>query len=192
MESQIDLCSTDIVSNQPENDVRVAVYDLSAQLRAKLSHILFPFNISGIWHTEVHVFGQIYYYSDGIVQRDVSEMGFQDFVQFEEIGITTLTPHILNEWVMSQSDNYTSSKYHVLDHNCCDFANELCEFLTGVSIPLYLRTQSNDFLSTFAGRKLHPYINTIFANGHVGSGVVDQYRNKYFGRGILSSFRGSS
>lgn len=51
------------------------------------------------------------------------------------IGETNITQDVFEQFLAEISPNYTPEKYKLLEHNCNNFTNEACEFLTGKSIP---------------------------------------------------------
>jgi hypothetical protein len=53
---------------------------------------------------------------------------------------------------------YTAEKYHVIDHNCNNFTDDACEFLTGKPIPKRVLNQAKDLLETPAGQMFKPYL----------------------------------
>ncbi|KAF7296448.1 hypothetical protein HMN09_01051200 [Mycena chlorophos] len=52
--------------------------------------------------------------------------------------------------------HYTADKYHLLDLNCNSFTNDCAGFLTGGSIPAFVRDLPTDFLDTISGAALRP------------------------------------
>ncbi|OWA54251.1 putative Desumoylating isopeptidase 1 [Hypsibius exemplaris] len=54
-----------------------------------------------------------------------------------DLGTTCLPREIFLDWMNGMSlTTFKGSRYHLLDHNCNNFSNEMAQFLTGKSIPL--------------------------------------------------------
>ncbi|XP_013408514.1 uncharacterized protein LOC106172383 isoform X2 [Lingula anatina] len=58
--------------------------------------------------------------------------------------------------------------YHLLDHNCNTFSNEIAQFLTGNSIPSKITSLPADVLSTPFGAMIRPFIDamSVSPGGH--------------------------
>ena len=44
---------------------------------------------------------------------------------------------------------FSSEKYHLLDHNCNHFTDELAMFLTGSGIPAHIKDLPQELMNTF-------------------------------------------
>ena len=51
--------------------------------------------------------------------------------------------------------------YDILKNNCNNFADECCQFLTGISIPSYITGLPSEILRTPLGKMIEPIINNL-------------------------------
>ncbi|KAI0670928.1 DUF862-domain-containing protein [Trametes maxima] len=142
--------------------VQLYVYDLSNGLAKQLSRQLTGRQIDGIWHTSVVVFGKEVFYGQGIsiTQPGMSHHGQP--LQVVDMGETALDEDTFNEYLTEMREHYTADKYHLLDFNCNSFTNDCVGFLTGNSIPDWIKDLPSDFLSTPFGAALRPTIDAMF------------------------------
>ncbi|KAG6856278.1 hypothetical protein H0H87_005888 [Tephrocybe sp. NHM501043] len=147
--------------------VKLYVYDLSNGMAKQLSQQLTGRQIDGIWHTSVVVFGKEVFYGQGInttapgAYVNVSQQHGAP-MQIIDIGETALDEDTFDEYVMEMKDHYTADKYHLLDFNCNSFTNDVVGFLTGGSIPDFIKDLPTDFLSTPFGAALRPTIDAMY------------------------------
>ncbi|CAM0140013.1 hypothetical protein VKS41_007315 [Umbelopsis sp. WA50703] len=142
--------------------VKLYVYDLSQGMAKQMSLGLTGRQIDGIWHTSVVVFGQEYYYGQGIMNSIPGTTPHGQPIQVVDMGETHLTEEIFIEYLNSISSEFTAEKYHLLDFNCNTFTNDICQFLTGASIPDHITDLPADFLNTPFGHSLRPMIENMF------------------------------
>lgn len=102
-------------------------------------------------------------------------------LQIIDIGETFLPEEVVIEYIESQRSVFTyvnwryfrlavyathnrtsAEKYHLLDFNCNTFSNDLCQFLTGTSIPKHITDLPSDFLNTYV--LSHIYVDHIISN----------------------------
>ncbi|KAJ8474075.1 hypothetical protein ONZ51_g7460 [Trametes cubensis] len=142
--------------------VQLYVYDLSNGLAKQLSRQLTGRQIDGIWHTSVVVFGKEIFYGQGIciTQPGMSHHGKP--LQIVDMGETSIDEETFNEYIEEMRSHYTADKYHLLDFNCNSFTNDCVGFLTGGSIPSWIKDLPSDFLSTPFGAALRPTIDAMF------------------------------
>ncbi|KAG2183580.1 hypothetical protein INT43_006586 [Umbelopsis isabellina] len=142
--------------------VKLYVYDLSQGMAKQMSMGLTGRQIDGIWHTSVVVFGQEYYYGQGIMNSLPGTTPHGRPIQVIDMGETHLTEEIFIEYLNSISSEFTAAKYHLLDFNCNTFTNDICQFLTGANIPAHITDLPADFLNTPFGQSLRPMIENMF------------------------------
>ncbi|KAI0333739.1 DUF862-domain-containing protein [Cubamyces sp. BRFM 1775] len=142
--------------------VQLYVYDLSNGLAKQLSRQLTGRQIDGVWHTSVVVFGKEIFYGQGIciTQPGMSHHGKP--LQIVDMGETAIDEETFNEYLEEMRSHYTADKYHLLDFNCNSFTNDCVGFLTGGSIPSWIKDLPSDFLSTPFGAALRPTIDAMF------------------------------
>ncbi|KLO17281.1 DUF862-domain-containing protein [Schizopora paradoxa] len=142
--------------------VQLYVYDLSNGLAKQLSLQLTGKQIDGIWHTSVVVFGKEIFYGQGISITSPGQSHHGRPLQAIDMGETALDEETFNEYLEEMRQVYTADKYHLLDNNCNSFTNDCMGFLTGGSIPSWIKDLPADFLSTPFGAALRPTIDNMF------------------------------
>ncbi|RUP47209.1 DUF862-domain-containing protein [Jimgerdemannia flammicorona] len=143
--------------------VKLFVYDLSQGMARQMSLGLTGRQIDGIWHTSVVVFGQEFYYGQGIFVSPPGTTVHGRPVETIDMGETHLPPEVFMEYIDNLRSTYTAEKYHLLDNNCNNFTNDVCQFLTGKSIPSHITSLPADFLNTPFGQTLRPMIESFFS-----------------------------
>ncbi|KAG6839694.1 hypothetical protein C0991_012511 [Blastosporella zonata] len=153
--------------------VKLYVYDLSNGMARQLSQQLAGRQIDGIWHTSVVVFGKEVFYGQGINTTLPGRSHASDAhgapQQVIDMGETALDEAIFEEYVTEMKDHYTADKYHLLDFNCNSFTNDIIGFLTGGSIPDFIKDLPTDFLSTPFGAALRPTIDAMYRRPSPGA-----------------------
>lgn len=156
--------------------VQLYVYDLSQGMAKLLSMQFVGKQIDGIWHTGVVVFGKEYFYSQGvnIIQPGSTHHGAP--LKIIEIGETELTQDILEDFLLENQNDWSAEKYHLLDHNCNDFSNLICQFLVDKSIPESITSLPTDFLTSPLGKFILPKIENIFGKSKLAAnqGIVGE------------------
>ncbi len=119
--------------------VEVYVYDLAMGMAKNFSGFV-GFNIEGIWHTAVVVFGREWFFGGGGVESCApgGTMLGQPLQKIEQ-GYTQLTLDQFMTYLHGlKADRYQGSRYSLLDHNCNNFSDEVSRHLTGKSIPQHI------------------------------------------------------
>ncbi|KAJ8652244.1 hypothetical protein O0I10_012152 [Lichtheimia ornata] len=142
--------------------VKLYIYDLSNGLAKQMSMSLTGRQIDGIWHTSVVVFGQEFYYGQGILTSSPGATHHGQPLEIIDMGETYLPPEVVLEYIESQRSVFTPEKYHLLDFNCNTFSESMCQFLTGKSIPSHITSLPSDFLNTPFGQSMLPMIENMF------------------------------
>ncbi|OSX56549.1 hypothetical protein POSPLADRAFT_1175262 [Postia placenta MAD-698-R-SB12] len=142
--------------------VALYVYDLSNGLAKQLSRQLTGRQIDGVWHTSVVVFGREIFYGQGICETLPAQSHHGKPLQMVEMGETAIDEDTFDEYLNEMRQQYTADKYHLLDFNCNSFTNDVIGFLTGGSIPSWIKDLPSDFLSTPFGAALRPTIDNMF------------------------------
>ncbi|TBU44488.1 PPPDE putative peptidase domain-containing protein [Dichomitus squalens] len=150
--------------------VQLYVYDLSNGLAKQLSRQLTGRQIDGIWHTSVVVFGKEVFYGQGILITAPGQSHHGRPLQVVDMGETAIDEETFDEYLNEISSHYTADKYHLLaDFNCNSFTNDCVGFLTGGSIPSWIKDLPSDFLSTPFGAALRPTIDAMFRRPFPGA-----------------------
>ncbi|KAJ7758548.1 PPPDE putative peptidase domain-containing protein [Mycena maculata] len=142
--------------------VKLYIYDLSNGLAKSLSAQLTGRQIDGIWHTSIVVFGKEVFYGQGINTTAPGRSHHGQPLQVVDLGETAIDEDTWNEYLDEMRDHYTADKYHLLDFNCNSFTNDCAGFLTGGSIPSFVKDLPTDFLSTPFGAALRPTIDAMY------------------------------
>ncbi|CAG8447189.1 8628_t:CDS:2 [Ambispora leptoticha] len=142
--------------------VKLYVYDLSGGMASALSPGLIGRQIEGIWHTSVVIYGMEWYYGQGILFDLPGETPYGSPKNILDMGYSEIPQEIFTEFIDELREKYTMDKYHLLDNNCNNFTNQVCQFLTGQSIPEYITDLPADFLNTPLGQQLRPIIENMF------------------------------
>ncbi|KAJ7069916.1 DUF862-domain-containing protein [Mycena amicta] len=143
-------------------NVKLYIYDLSNGVAASLSQQLTGRQIDGIWHTSIVVFGKEVFYGQGITTTLPGRSHHGQPLQVVDLGETALDQETWEEYLDEMRTHYTADKYHLLDFNCNSFTNDCAGFLTGGSIPAFVRDLPTDFLSTPFGAALRPTIDAMY------------------------------
>ncbi|KAG9005426.1 hypothetical protein FRB94_010905 [Tulasnella sp. JGI-2019a] len=147
--------------------IKLYIYDLSNGMAKNLSFQLTGRQLDGIWHTSVVAFGkEIYYgpYNAGpgiqVVEPGRSQHGRPLLV--EDMGDSQIDEETFWDYIQELQQVYTGDKYHLLEFNCNSFTNDCVGFLTGGSIPPYIKDLPTDFLSTPFGQQMRPMIDNMY------------------------------
>ncbi|KAF7299157.1 hypothetical protein MIND_00864300 [Mycena indigotica] len=154
------------------SSVKLYIYDLSNGLAKSLSQQLTGRQIDGIWHTSIVVFGKETFYGQGISVTLPGRSHHGQPLQVVDLGETMLDEETWQEYLEEMRTHYTADKYHLLDFNCNSFTNDCAGFLTGGSIPAFVRDLPTDFLSTPFGAALRPTIDAMYRRPSPGAPEV--------------------
>ncbi|KAJ3516963.1 hypothetical protein NLJ89_g788 [Agrocybe chaxingu] len=161
--------------------VKLYVYDLSNGLARQLSRQLTGRQIDGIWHTSVVVFGKEIFYGQGISITPPGRSHHGQPLQILDMGETSLGEDIFNEYLQEMTDHYTADKvsssfvdfetwsYTRTEFNCNSFTDDCVGFLTGQSVPAFIKDLPSDFLSTPFGAALRPTIDAMYRRPSPGT-----------------------
>ncbi|BEI80111.1 hypothetical protein CcaverHIS002_0106400 [Cutaneotrichosporon cavernicola] len=142
--------------------VQLYVYDLSRGMARSMSLALTGKQLDGIWHTSVVVFGREIFYGRGIMEAAPGTTHHGTPVQVIECGDTHIDDDTFQEYLLSLSDLYTPSAYHLIEFNCNNFTADVIGFLTGTTTPAWITGLPAEFLSTPLGQALKPSIDQMF------------------------------
>lgn len=134
--------------------VQLYVYDLSKGM-AKMFAPFLKIDIEGIWHSAVVVHGREIYFGNGVQIVDAGKTNLGPPQAIEEIGYTEIPWEIVEEFVTeNMREDWSPGSYHLLEHNCNHFSEELSRFLTGNIIPSYISTIASKVAATPLGQLL--------------------------------------
>lgn len=132
--------------------------------------------IDGIWHTGLVTYGSEYFYGGGIQAcRPGGSMAGAPG-QVIDIGFTRIQPATFHEFLRGVAHRFTAQTYSLLEHNCNNFTNECCLFLTGKPIPAFITGLPAEALATPFGAMLRPMIaqmeGQMRGGGQAGGGMI--------------------
>ncbi|KAF9984115.1 hypothetical protein BGZ65_000971 [Modicella reniformis] len=79
-----------------------------------------------------------------------------------DMGETEVPQEVFMEFIDNLRESFTADAYHLLDNNCNNFSNEVCQFLVGNPIPSKITSLPQDFLETPFGQMMRPMIENMF------------------------------
>ncbi|KAI8055182.1 PPPDE putative peptidase domain-containing protein [Syncephalis plumigaleata] len=157
-----------IMAEYEGHPVKLYVYDLSRGMAQAMSLALTGRQIDGIWHTSVVVYGQEYYFGQGIQTDRPGTTVHGNPQQIIDMGVTFLPQEVFVEFLENIRERFSADKYHLLDHNCNTFTNEVVRFLVDKTIPDFISNLPADFLQTPFGQQMRPMIESFFGPSQLG------------------------
>ncbi|KAG0017676.1 hypothetical protein BGZ80_008035 [Entomortierella chlamydospora] len=142
--------------------VTLFVYDLSQGMARNMSLGFIGRQIDAIYHTSVVVFGREFYYGQGIMSAIPGTTMHGQPVERVDMGETEIPQEVFMEFMDNMRETYTADAYHLLDNNCNNFSNDVCQFLVGRTIPSHITSLPADFLNTPFGQAMRPMIESMF------------------------------
>ncbi|KAJ1620982.1 PPPDE putative peptidase domain-containing protein [Pavlovales sp. CCMP2436] len=126
--------------------VVLRVYDLTRGMASKI--IGRP--VEGIWHSGVVVFGREIFFGSGIQQCSMHAFpamyGMQP-TRSIDLGPTEVPAEMLEMWLAEMGSSlFRPESYHLLQHNCNHFADEMVQFMTGGRVPTDITSQADELM----------------------------------------------
>jgi len=146
------------------SDVILNVYDISQGMAKQMLGPLIGRNVDGIWHTGVVVYGTEFFFGGGICQMPPKTTPYGYPVKEINLGKTEVPEELFMEYLSNISPEYTPEKYDLINHNCNNFSDDVCNFLLGQGIPREIVDLPRELLSTPMGRMLEPMIKSVTDN----------------------------
>ncbi|KAF8438237.1 PPPDE putative peptidase domain-containing protein [Terfezia claveryi] len=141
-----------------ERPVTLYVYDLSQGLARQLSQQLLGTYLDAIYHTSVIIGNREFYYGQGIQVSVPGQTHHGEPMETVSMGSTTLSDDVIMEYLESMKSIYSPEAYDLFMHNCNNFSNDFCMFLTGRNIPVHITSLPQAVLNTPFGQMLRPQI----------------------------------
>ncbi|CAO3569555.1 unnamed protein product [Mortierella alpina] len=158
--------------------VTLFVYDLSQGMARSMSLGLVGRQIDAIYHTSVVIFGREFYYGQGIMSSIPGTTPHGNPIQRVDMGETEIPQEVFMEFMDNMRETYTADAYHLLDNNCNNFSNDVCQFLVGRPIPSNITSLPADFLNTPFGQAMRPMIEGMFGpSRHTPSPALPSIQN---------------
>jgi len=147
--------------------VQLAVYDLSRGMAMAMSQQILGQRIDGIWHTGIVVFDYEYYFGGGIQVSPWGVFAMQNGMQPSQLldmGMTTKSKEELENYLRTIQSRFTAMTYDLINNNCNNFSDVVCNFLTGHGIPTHIVDLPRIVFSTPGGAMLRPMIEGMQNN----------------------------
>lgn len=151
-----------------ESEVQLYVYDISGGMaRTFLSSLLGGKPMNGIWHTAIVAYNKEYFFgSDGIMSCVPGQLIIGRPNQKISLGPTQIPYEVFMDHLEELgSTTFRGSCYHLFDHNCNSFSNELANFLTGKSIPSQITDLPRDVMETPIGNMIRQFVDSMSVAG---------------------------
>ncbi|KAF9123050.1 hypothetical protein BGW39_009310 [Mortierella sp. 14UC] len=142
--------------------VTLFVYDLSHGMARTMSLGFVGRQIDAIYHTSVVIFGREFFYGQGIMSAIPGSTPHGQPIERIAMGETEIPQEVFMEFMDNMRETYTADAYHLLDNNCNNFSNDVCQFLVGRNIPDRITSLPADFLNTPFGQSMRPMIEGMF------------------------------
>eukprot|EP00742_Colponemidia_sp_Colp-10_P001980 GILJ01002114.1.p1 GENE.GILJ01002114.1~~GILJ01002114.1.p1 ORF type:complete len:601 (+),score=89.02 GILJ01002114.1:57-1859(+) len=145
------------------SSVVVHLYDLSNGMARQFSRQLIGKEIAGIWHTGVVVYGKEFYFGGGICEDPPSRTPYGTPVEEISIGTTEIPEEVFYDFLREISPRFTAATYHLLEHNCNNFSDEVCQFLTGHPVPGHITGLPTEVMDTPFGAMIRPFVDSMMS-----------------------------
>lgn len=119
-------------------EVFLRVYDLSKGAAKQLSKQILGFQVDGIWHTSIEIFGNEYYFQNGLVVQPAGTTHYGAHVERRSLGFTDCSLAALNEFFEASRHVWTPMAYDLFENNCNHFSDHLAFFLVEKGIPEHI------------------------------------------------------
>lgn len=127
-----------VADMRPKEEVFLRIYDLSNGMAKLISPQLLGFQIDGVWHTSIEIFGNEYYFHNGLNVQKVGATPFRKCVERMSLGFTDCTHTSLVEFLECGKGSWGPESYDLFENNCNDFSNWLANFLVERNIPNHI------------------------------------------------------
>ncbi|KAF8425121.1 PPPDE putative peptidase domain-containing protein [Tirmania nivea] len=138
--------------------VTLYVYDLTQGLARQFSRELLGIYLDAVYHTSVVIGNSEFYYGQGIQVSVPGQTHHGEPMETVFMGSTTLPDDTIMEYLESMKSIYSPEAYDLFMHNCNNFSNDFCMFLTGKNIPAHITSLPQDVLNTPFGHMLRSQI----------------------------------
>ena len=130
-------------------------------LAAALSQQLLGKQIEGVWHTSVCCFGKEYWFGHGIQVGIPTHTTFGTPKEIKIMGETHVDEALFEQFLVEVHPRYNVGTYGLLEHNCNNFSDEVCEFLVGKNIPEHIVKLPNEVMDTPFGASIRPMLTMM-------------------------------
>jgi len=141
--------------------VRVFAYDITGGLARQMSAQLIGQHIDALWHTCVCVYGEEFYYGGGVLSDPVGTTRWGVPQRINYIGETEIPREVFETFLDEIRPRYTMATYDITDNNCNAFSEEVCQFLTGKSIPEDIKNMISTISASPMAQLLLPFVRQM-------------------------------
>lgn len=127
-----------VIKAKEGEEVFLHIYDLSNGLAKSISQQILGFQVDGVWHTSIEVFGNEYCFQNGLCCYKPGAINFGTHVERVSLGITECTAEQMSDFFAIAKDAWSPEKYDLLKNNCNHFSNFLANFLVEKNIPEHI------------------------------------------------------
>ncbi|KAI3645757.1 hypothetical protein MP228_008685 [Amoeboaphelidium protococcarum] len=146
--------------------VQLFVYDLSMGLARQMSMAYMGTQVDAIYHTSVVVFNTEWWFGGGISNSRPYSSPHGRPIEVVDMGETHIDADTFTDYLNELRNVWTADKYHLLNNNCNNFTDTVCQFLVGKGIPSRITSLPSTFMNSPLGRQLTPMINQMFGQGY--------------------------
>ncbi|KAI3639563.1 hypothetical protein MIR68_002257 [Amoeboaphelidium protococcarum] len=146
--------------------VQLYVYDLSMGLARQMSMAYMGTQVDAIYHTSVVVFNTEWWFGGGISNSRPYSSPHGRPIEVVDMGVTHIDADTFTDYLNELRNVWTADKYHLLNNNCNNFTDTVCQFLVGKGIPSRITSLPSTFMNSPLGRQLTPMINQMFGQGY--------------------------
>jgi len=156
--------------------VKLYVYDVTRGMARGLSMALLGRQLDGVWHTGIVAYGNEYFYGGGgisYIPVGTFMLGPPD--EIVDLGETEIPEDLFTEYVHDVAHlSFAGHKYHLLDHNCNTFSNEVALFLTGNAIPDKITNLPSEVMNTSFGQMMRPFLDNMMNQFNQGTHIDEE------------------
>lgn len=144
---------------EPKEEVFLRIYDISNGMAKLISPQLLGFQIDGVWHTSIEIFGNEYYFHNGLNIRKAGTTPFNRCIERVSLGFTDCTQKNLAEFLECGKGTWQPEAYDIIENNCNNFTNWLSNFLVDKSIPDHIldlpkKVKDTDFFKMIMNKRM--------------------------------------
>lgn len=149
----------EIADMKAKEEVFLRIYDLSNGIAKLISPQLLGFQIDGVWHTSIEIFGNEYYFHGGLNVRKIGTTPFSTCIERVSLGFTNCTHRNLVEFLECGKGSWGPESYDLMENNCNNFTNWLSNFLVDKNIPDHIldlpkKVKNTDFFKMIMNRRM--------------------------------------
>ncbi|XP_022122049.2 uncharacterized protein LOC110997957 isoform X3 [Pieris rapae] len=124
--------------------VDLYIYDLTNGLASVISPSIVGHKVEGVWHTSIVVYEREYFFGgQGISSCPPGSTSLRAPHQVTTLGNTFVPFPVFNQYIEGlATSTYAGSTYHLIDHNCNHFSDEIAQFLCGARVPKHILSQA--------------------------------------------------